>query len=117
MEEKPADDYNYNSRDYVVVKEGDGGTYTEMGGWQYEGPQGVHHHHHHHDDRRRHHDSYYGYDSRDRRNDYRDRRYDDRYDGRYDTPSSDIHIDGGGILTILAIVLVAVFACGAYIKY
>ena len=36
MEEKRANEYDYNSRDYVVVEEGTEGSRTEQGGWHYE---------------------------------------------------------------------------------
>lgn len=36
MEEKRANEYDYNSRDYVVVEEGTVGSRTEQGGWHYE---------------------------------------------------------------------------------
>ena len=36
MDEKRANEYDYNSRDYVVVEEGTQGSRTEQGGWHYE---------------------------------------------------------------------------------
>lgn len=142
MEEKPAEKNNYSSHDYAKVKDGDHGTYTEMGDWHQAVPQkdtytemgDWHQALPQKDAYTEMGDWHYvpppyvppqgmqnRYDNR-RRNhdsyfDY-DRLFDNPYSDNYrNTHHTQINIDGTGILIIVALVIIAVIFCSAYDQY